>query len=407
MLADVWTKWFEGRPKNCRDSDGLELLRAERLLSLDEEDGLEFIKRSAKHKKVFKEVWGVAKPIKTKFKNHIASVLVWLKLIYPVKGIVDYQLAAAEKICQLVPQAEIDYLLSEEAKKASYYRTRDFRDNGVLAPWLNVSSPLDKLSKSQFVRLWEIKNWMDKPHPDATRHPCDIGTLTKAFEMKLCNIDDIADALVGPDRGGLLLMLTQRKLGKKTQAFLKKHKPVAKLIEAIRERVLDIELHRGEKPTLATQLVSPIGALWGTDTLMCLLAGLGKSRLSGSSYRSATKAQSLTDLIGRTFPASDDTPANFSKEIKRLIKDGIIAEERVLELAFFAPQWAAFVQQHLKWPGMLEAIYWFFAHMQYVWGAGDKLVAGTQYDEDDADADRRNQTSSWERLILELSLIHI
>ena len=229
----------------------------------------------------------------------------------------------------------------------------------------------------------------------------------KAYDQKLCGLDDIADGLIGANRKHsfhfpMLSQFTPRRPNKNVRAFLKKHKPVAKLLDSIRERILEVELHRGEKPTPASALAGAVGSFWGTDNLMRLLIGLGKERLgNGNGYASGTKAQTLSVIIGKTFPTETDTAADFSKKIKKLIKDGTITQDRVLELAFHAPQWASFIEQHLKWNGMLEALYWFFAHMNYAWGAADKLVAGTDFDEDYEENWKRNRVSNWERLILE------
>jgi len=413
LLGDLWIDWFENRPKSLRDADDLTIHRALKLLFLNEHHWrlqrqnvvVQYNKRGAKHKKFTKDMWGVPKKLKLKNLYQVTPILHWLNLIYPAKGIINHQLSAGEKACQLVPQPEIDAL--ENIKQTQMYSQdseKDFRSSVIVSPWLELDVPLDKLSKIQFKRLWEIKNWADKPSPKAKRFRCDGEILKRAFVSKLCNLDDVADALVGPDADhyssrALLSELTMRRPRKATRAFLKKFKSVVNLVDSIRDRIMEIELSRGEKPTPATELVSSIGSFWGTDNLMRLLTGLGKARLGGGlSYGHATKPASIALMIRSTFPSPDDTVADFSKRIKSLIKEGTITEDRVLELAFFAPQWAATIEQHLKWPGMLEALYWFFAHM-YVY-AGDNLVAGTDYD-DDPETQQRNRLSSWDRLILE------
>src|SRR5690606_5709746 len=85
-----------------------------------------------------------------------------------------------------------------------------------------------------------------------------------------------------------------------------------------------------------------------------------KSRLSrtSSNWRTPSRGQSLAHLLSVTHPQPGETPAAFAAHLKPLN----IPQSRLLELAVFAPQWAAHVEHTLNWPGLEESVWWLHAH---------------------------------------------
>ena len=87
----------------------------------------------------------------------------------------------------------------------------------------------------------------------------------------------------------------------------------------------------------------------------------------GASLRRGSAAY-LSDRVGReatlshilrgTRPGADDTPERFALALPV----GSVGEVRLLEIAVFAPQWAAHVERALGWTGLAEAVWWMHAH---------------------------------------------
>ena len=127
------------------------------------------------------------------------------------------------------------------------------------------------------------------------------------------------------------------------------------VVNRIANHLLEIELTRRNAPTPATNLLAGSYrsnvVLWGTATLQKAMSALGKEHLvrdcSGKEKRAV-----LTACIVHCYPLDTDTP-NMLKGID---------PERLVELAFFAPQWMPLVRQHLDWKGFDEAYYYFVAH---------------------------------------------
>ena len=144
------------------------------------------------------------------------------------------------------------------------------------------------------------------------------------------------------------------------------------MADKVRERILEIELNRGEAHTPATGPAHSLGAIFGVKTLFRILNTLNRTKFKTDSRygdnSEASRPVTLTQLVRITYPSDDDTQAEFARLAKAAIDAGSCTEERLLELAFLAPQWTKFIEATLNWNGFSEGLYWFIAHMSN-WGA--------------------------------------
>src|SRR5262249_7029554 len=117
-----------------------------------------------------------------------------------------------------------------------------------------------------------------------------------------------------------------------------------------------------------------------------------------------SRSEVLSHLASIVYPRSGETPEQFAAAMKTAIAAGHFPEHRLLELAFLAPQWSRFIERYFQWPGYTEGLYWFLAHMRYVYDATDKAAVGTEAEaaaDSEQTAEGGRQQSAWERLILE------
>ena len=127
-----------------------------------------------------------------------------------------------------------------------------------------------------------------------------------------------------------------------------------RVINKIAQHLFKIEMTRLNAPTTASYLITRAGnamVLQGAEYMVKAMKTLGKDHLMASSY-GTEKRVVLTDIIERTFPLDTDEP-----EKLKSIKD-----DRLLELAYFAPQWVPLIKAHLNWEGFDLAYYYFIAH---------------------------------------------
>ncbi|MCR5077724.1 MAG: DUF4132 domain-containing protein [Prevotella sp.] len=127
-----------------------------------------------------------------------------------------------------------------------------------------------------------------------------------------------------------------------------------RFIDRIAQHLFKIELTRRNAPTVVSGLISHIGTamtLQGSDYLIKAMQALGKDHLVAGGY-GTEKRTVLTEIIRSSFPLPSDTPNSLSR----------ISSDRLLELAYFAPQWQALVKAYLGWEGFDLAYYYFIAH---------------------------------------------
>ncbi len=422
-LHKVWEAWYRKRPSTMKDADGWELLRAYAMLNIvtdwSFDDTKKWLKTSRDRKPLAELVLGSFKLPKLKYESIVGNVLQWLLLLHlPKKGI-DFCLDAVETIEALIPVKDMEAIRFDPNKsEAEYYMDSelDWRSMDFVTSWSSliglINCRSDRLSVQQRGRYWQIQCRLDEPFSGATRNRPDISVTAAAYCDGDATLDDIGDHLLGPQQvrrwsSGFdsINSVMSRQPPKELREFL--HRPeVVEFVERIRERLLEIELARGEAATPSTD--AAIAATYrGTGTLVRLLSALGKGGFKKLSRWGAkvqdNRPATLTEMISHTWPAEDESPDEFAAAMNRAVKEGTFLEERLLQLGFLAPQWTEFIDAALKWDGYSEGLYWYMAHMKYVWGVADsfeELDAETE-ESDDQDGDRPQKLSRWERIIRE------
>ena len=127
----------------------------------------------------------------------------------------------------------------------------------------------------------------------------------------------------------------------------------------MRERIIAIELARGEAPTQAAEAVRALSHSGGLDVLVGALVALGRERLvRGWSTDGEGRASVFSHMIATSHPRDGDTPERFAAAVR----EAKIGDRRLRELACYAPQWAAHVEATLGVPGLADAVWWLHAH---------------------------------------------
>ena len=142
---------------------------------------------------------------------------------------------------------------------------------------------------------------------------------------------------------------------------LAEHPELLQAVDRCRRRVVEIETRRGDRQTAASGLAMELRWTGGLDTVTRAVAALGKSHFSrtfGWAAAGASRQETLSHLVVRSVPRPEDTPEAFAGWARQ----ARLSEARLVELAVYAPQWAAHVNQVLCWPGLESAVWWIQAH---------------------------------------------
>jgi HEAT repeat protein len=417
-LAEVWETWWLNRPRAQIDADGLVNTRALTWLEVSDEweyDALQaWIKKSPARRPVGKFISGGFDPPKLRYGSTVQTLLTWMGHLHPASrfAIVDLALDVVETVFSLIPQEDVQNLsripLPEgDGLYDDWEGIVDWRQLHVFNNWIPTGSAED-FQPAQMVRRWQMLRWWEEPVVGAPRRHADFDVLKGAYLCDGATQSDIYDALLGV-RASSLGSLTWRKLGDDDRKFLADRPEVAEILDRCRERILEIELARGDAPTMATPLAWQLQSLWSIDVLVRILTALGNLDFKNASrYRYAgqlgSRAEILSYLASVVYPLPGEMPEQFAVAMKTAVAEGLFPEHRLLELAFLAPQWSRFIERYFQWPGYTEGLYWFLAHMRYVYEATDKATVGTEAEaaaENAEGTEGGRQATAWERLILE------
>lgn len=236
-----------------------------------------------------------------------------------------------------------------------------------------------------FSRAWPLARWIATDFADrftrgdgaaeqrlrADAQP-PIELLAVAHSHGAATDDDVLQHLIGPQgkvqgysalaaltgpRPGAALPNSLRAWDRRPPAAVITASQLA-LADRARQRVIDVELLRGEAPTEATPAIEAIAVSGGLQVLRDALAALRRDGLKrGWAWRNGSRGASLSALIAASAPGAGDTPAAF---VAAMQADGV-PKQRIIELACFAPQWAEHAAAAVGQPLLESAVWWLHA----------------------------------------------
>lgn len=375
VRADLWQNWEISREATLRDVDDLELVRA-------------WVTTNRRYRYGQMPAWvaEISQRIngdlpKLHYEPLIHSILTWLiRFQNPLAA--DLLLDGAEMALALVPAEKH----VPEPNPNQLYQT-DWRADTHLTNWLAAARHFRHLCPSNWstqhaVRLWQIEHWLDEPGVDIPRARPSLYDVIVAYRANAATETDLLEQLIGPrpSRGQYyssgtfqeLHNLSARTAIRQTQTHYYRSGNwraeglneadlafVKSLVDRCRNRILEVEVARGEMPTAASEAALSLRWSGGLSVLVRLLRAMGSLKfVRGWTYDSLSKAAVFSHLVRATFPAEADTPEAFATEMKA----AGISQHRLIDLAIYAPQWAGHVEHVLNWPGLVEGAWWIHAH---------------------------------------------
>ena len=364
---EIWEQWERERTDKERDKDGLELLRlAAGISAIDQRSSYYSKSKSLQWVDGIVDQLCVALPSGIKQLDTIGAVVNWMLRIRLPEGAFDFLLNALETTFNLIPADE----LPRVPKSDNWYEAQGWRGNQRLLIWFNILGQARQFHSAQWTdaherRLWALRHWMDRPAPGAARHRPDIGTTLGAFHRGDANEADVFDQLIGPQPSEQnyyssnfsdLHMLT----GRKPHALLADRPSAAEIVDRCRDRILEVELGRGDMPTAASLAAASLRTVHGVARLAEFMRALGHKEafVRSGADNIQTRRSVFSHIIRSTFPLPNETAADFAAQMQAIKAP----PTRLVELAVFAPQWSRFVEAALEWPELEEAVWWVHAH---------------------------------------------
>lgn len=435
-FAEIWQEWYQNRPASERDKDGLEIYRASLWLEHINEDYYwsdwkELIddSKAPEFQSLTNLVIGKNKPVELKYSHAVGLLLDWLLYLNPVSQTGSYLLDCLEAVVSLIPPSLHEALVKEDEDSDDddnrYYSYDD--DSDEVTPWRSVKpvylwmelleGNADQMALAEKQRAWQLLHWIDEPIEGAQRKRPELKFLMAALEGGQANLNDWYDELIGKRGEGVseyssdyfasLESLTRPGSSRQDEPLFQQRPELLDAVDACRQRILEIELERGDAATPATLAAFKLQSVYGTDVLLKLIKALGKNAFKLVSYGvNKARTQTLTHLVSICHPRADETSNDFAAQVKAATAAGDLSEERLLQLIFLAPQWARLVESYLGWKGLIEGMCWYLAHMSYVWGRTESAAEAAGFSEESVDSqedddDTSNKTSGWNKFIQE------
>ncbi len=259
----------------------------------------------------------------------------------------------------------IPYLKAEEDPAVQYYGRRIYPvalNHRALVTWRALIHQLD-LNDEDFAQWFTLEYRLEQAAGSS-----GASCLNTKEYFRACGADIIPqDAMLAflldekacmPEK---IKVLTGSKRSAESRSIYADYPFAKELVDRVVHRAVDIEEKRGELATPMTQHCLAIERFEGARHFCNLLAALGKEDFfRGYEYSmNTTKKAVLSRLLKRCYPGAADTP----ESLAALLKATDISEKRLAEAVMYAPQWAAFAEKILSWPGLKCGVWFFHAHI--------------------------------------------
>lgn len=355
-LREVWEKWW-------KDSKLTEwqLVRV-----------VKHISQNSRYHKVEYPVWVesiidkyqvepllIDEVLKSGYDDQVSDIVIALSRNHWSADLVDRKLDYMEAVLSEIPAAEMNTKFKQGWHEEKTWRNMDLFKQRPF----NIHSDLDKFSDKQFKRYWQLWNWIyqsaeEKDDDDRPELPFTL----EAYKRGFLNDHDVLDKLMASSKSFRLLSNPKYGQPSNKDNLFKKYDFLKAFYDKCVERILEIELKRGDSETTVSNLAIRLNRIHGADYLIRILQALGKDTFTKRSYywyfNKVSKKDVLSKLLQHCYPLKEDTPASFKKQISSTE----ITTERLVEVAMYAPQWIPFIEPYIKWKGLAEGVWWFHAH---------------------------------------------
>lgn len=347
-------EWWLTRPDELRDSDGFEMMRLKVAA-----EGVLYAHRG---RSVSASLFGVCQIVSTHNQEHrIRKLIEWLIHLLPD------QFHPPHWRSYLIDVTESLYARLPESDKHSAHIWHQF-----FGPWLIADK---ECPEEILTRIWALAR--NRKPSKGSIFIYQIHQITVFFKRKIATADEIIWHLIGPrkfkdeyDRGNAFSELSAATSPPRGHQPFMGFSEFQDVLQRVCERVIELELGRGESPETWSYAAASIQEIRGAQKLQQCLTAFGKTALTRKRQtrdkRDLTRPAVLIHLIGVCQPAKNDSAQKFAE----LMKAGGVSTDRLLEIALFRPQWTEFIERATGIDGLRDAVSWIFAHTRssdYQW----------------------------------------
>ena len=168
----------------------------------------------------------------------------------------------------------------------------------------------------------------------------------------------LLDKLMPYQEKQLKAYIENREINEKSYFYQK----AVEVYRRIMAKVLDVELSRGDLPTVFSKGVSKVKRFYGMDRMVQILVALGKEKLDRRTYYFGSDGDSKKVVLSHLLSVCYPNPEDNAEELSKLLENKNISESRLFETMMYAPQWIDIIQEYLG-KELKSGCYYFMAHM--------------------------------------------
>lgn len=354
-LYQVWEKWFQDAKWTTFDLFTIFLVEGDSYDALEEEY---FVKTMANLDGFLPTITLPEIETKRSYFKPLRDIIRALVRAFPYEKEKTYRVQAMSYALANVDESEQQKIVEH---KEEYYTRSVIFLNCVPFQQLRYKTG-HLLNDEDFKAFYIQKKWLYqeignfKNHRDNDYVNMYLSDDVRAYKFGLITKSELIHTMMRPDD---IRELTRIKKDK--DSYILKYPILQELLVPIRDRILDIELNRGDKATEVTLLAQNIYQLSGQNYFFRIAKALGNSTLnSGYTYgsREFSKKELLSTLLKRCLTVKTETQAAFKEAATKLN----LKEKRWVELAMYSQQWSENIRLFLSWKNMESAVWWLHAH---------------------------------------------
>ncbi|WHY69332.1 DUF4132 domain-containing protein [Neobacillus sp. SuZ13] len=356
-LSEVWQEYFNGQ--NLSESVLIQTafyLHSHRIYTyyhnmLDVWDVMDYPRVEGWRKTFLEEILPIEKIEKM---NHFIDDLNYRS---QVETLIDaYFISQNSKSTFEIISSVLNYLVHSipEKRIKSEYKLLDF----LAEPWLEWAEQF--ISDDEGFDVYFKLHFQLYTFANFESFLPSMEDLAKAFDRKLIEEQVLFRELAGRKETSrdYLSELTDPK-----GHVIRKYPFMKAIKDRVVQRILEIELKRGDLQTDVTTLAMGIEKHEGIEPFVQILVGLDKeSFVRGYIYgydSELSKKEVFSHLLKTSYPKEGESEEQF----QQFLKGKKISEKRLVEAAMYAPQWLDLVSKYLNWDGLRSAAWYFHAHI--------------------------------------------
>ncbi|MCL2323688.1 MAG: DUF4132 domain-containing protein, partial [Oscillospiraceae bacterium] len=185
----------------------------------------------------------------------------------------------------------------------------------------------------------------------------DFADFKRAFDLKLVDENEIYKELMERSSSPNNISLVT---DPKKQEFLENHLIKDTIVPKVINKVIEIEIKRGDPQTEVSHLARKINYFESIEYFVNILLAFGNDTFSrGYLWNIGNKRDMLSLLIKNCYPKKDEGALN----LKAFLKGKDIKDSRLIDAAMYAPQWISIIEEYLGWKGLSSSCWYFHAHV--------------------------------------------